>query len=234
MLPYYEIIFVWNCIPFHPHETGNILKKKEYFPVLVLRKFYPFLEKIHHILNPKRVISIGKISHNAFNYLKIPSNYVIHPSYGKSQKFKKGMLDFFQNYNLNKYDTIKYFKPTVKSIQNQDKMVIDYKGNDPVIEIARRKARILLIDQTKYTHIATSWIGTSNRAALIATLMASKHAGINVKNDYFEHVSKLTGKSCKRMPNFLSKLRKTPLVDKDLNWQDETFSGAEQLARLLF
>ncbi len=235
MRPYYETMFIWNCIPFHPRESGTVLDKRKNNPTNAeVRTYAHILREIYKILNPKITISIGRKSEYAFKYLNIPYQYVRHPSYGGTKEFKEGILRILPGNNLSQYKGTIYVKETKKTIRSQDSRHTGYNGFDSAINIAMRKSKIFLIDQSRVSYIAQSWTEATNRAALIAILMASKHAGINIKDDYFDHVTKLTGKSCKHMPNFLGKLRKTPLVDKDLNWHGETFSGSEQLAKLLF
>ncbi|MDP3181729.1 MAG: hypothetical protein Q8M54_02795 [Desulfobaccales bacterium] len=234
MLPFYDNILVWNCVPFHPHYDGMILNPIRIPSPEEVRQFSHILYKLNIILSPKKIISVGKISLNALKKLNVASNYVRHPSRRWFREFKEGILRVFADSNVKQHDGVNHFELTIKTIQKSDEDDMGYKGPDPSIGIALRNAKILLIEQEEVTHIAPSWIGATNRAALIAILMASKHAGINVKKDFFEYVSKLTGKRCSLMQKFLSMLRKTTLVDRDLNWLVETFSGANQLAKLLF
>jgi hypothetical protein len=89
MLPYFPYFFIWNCIPFHPHENGNYTvnrtpSKKE------ISCFTVITNRLIDILQPDKVIALGR---NAEYMLKEILNisciyYVRHPSYGGKREFQ--------------------------------------------------------------------------------------------------------------------------------------------------
>src|SRR4030042_1763703 len=95
MLPFYEIILVWNCVPFHPHKVDRILSPIRNPSNPEVMQFSHILHWLNTILRPKRIISVGTKAFSALTTLKIESTYVRHPSHGGYQKFKESILEAF-------------------------------------------------------------------------------------------------------------------------------------------
>jgi hypothetical protein len=238
MLPFYQSFFAWNCVPLHPHEANLILSIRN--PKRDEVKYYSqFLQKIIDILKPKTILAIGKKAELSLEFIKIHNSYIPHPS-RLFNEFKTKIMNIFkpndildQDKHIDKLPQInrilQFDNIPIKKIDINEKEILN---SIEYIEPALGKAKFWLQDQAEADHIIAIW--KENRAALIALLMASKHAGRNIKNDYYVEVGKLTGKSCKPMPHFIGKLRKTPFVDGDLNWLGTIFYGADKLAELLF
>jgi hypothetical protein len=76
----------------------------------------------------------------------------------------------------------------------------------------------------------------TNRAALIAVLQSAMVANKpNIDDVYTSYVAKLTKKNCKKMPNFIGKLRKSGLVSfgpNKLQWEAKLTAPKEQLKEL--
>jgi hypothetical protein len=93
MLPFHENIFVWNCVPFHPHKIGRILNPIRNPSTNEVKQFSDILVKLRDILGPKKILSVGKTSFNALEKLHIESRYIRHPSRGGFKKFKEEILN---------------------------------------------------------------------------------------------------------------------------------------------
>ena len=95
MKPYHPKFFVWDCVPFHPHDLDNILSVRT--PTAEERRScYGLLRKITEIIKPKDILAIGRKAEKAFNQIDIESFYVRHPSYGGANKFESGVEEFFK------------------------------------------------------------------------------------------------------------------------------------------
>ena len=90
MLPYYPRFIVWNCVPFHPYDSGNILSVRTPTASEVLQ-YSHMLSEIILLLKPEKIIAVGRKAQFSLNHLGIPNDYVRHPSQGGALKFKNGI-----------------------------------------------------------------------------------------------------------------------------------------------
>jgi hypothetical protein len=95
MLPYHQRFFVWNCIPFHPHEHDNILsvrnpKRRE------VREYSQLLSEMLSLIKPEIIVSVGRKAQDALDFIGVSSVYVRHPSRGGKNKFKAGIERIFK------------------------------------------------------------------------------------------------------------------------------------------
>jgi hypothetical protein len=85
-------IFLWNVFPLHPHEFGNPMSNRCHNHQE--RKIgLPLLLWLIEILQPKKVIAIGKDAYSALNNLSVKSVPIRHPSYGGQSDFYKGVAE---------------------------------------------------------------------------------------------------------------------------------------------
>lgn len=87
---------VWNCIPFHPFDMQKgPLSVRNPRPKEINRYLY-LLDKLCKILQPQRIVAVGKKAEYALRGLSIKSVvYVRHPSHGGTIEFVDGIQKVF-------------------------------------------------------------------------------------------------------------------------------------------
>ena len=82
--------FVWNCVPFHPHEEDKPLSIRA--PTTAeIRKYAHILRGVVDVLQPRHVVSIGKHAARTLRELGISAQHVRHPSHGGAGEFRAGV-----------------------------------------------------------------------------------------------------------------------------------------------
>lgn len=94
MRDYYPRFFVWNCIPLHPHEKGNILSNREPTKNEIL-SYSKNLNDILDLLDCDIILSLGKCAQKSLNNLNIKNDYVRHPSMGGKSEFANQIKNYF-------------------------------------------------------------------------------------------------------------------------------------------
>jgi len=95
MSRHHSEFFAWNCVPFHPHESGDWLSnrtpsKKEIADCLKL------LSGLVSLIRPNQIVAIGRSAEHALKDIKNGSFiYVRHPSHGGANEFRAGMDKVF-------------------------------------------------------------------------------------------------------------------------------------------
>jgi uracil-DNA glycosylase len=92
--PFSQDFFVWNALPFHPYQEGNLLSnrtptKKEF------ADHGHLLAGILGILKPAQIAAIGKQAESLLLGLGHSCTYVRHPSYGGKREFEEGLKRLF-------------------------------------------------------------------------------------------------------------------------------------------
>lgn len=87
--------FVWDCVPFHPHEKGKFLSPIRNPTNNELQQYSAILAKLINIINPSGMIAVGRKAEQALSMVNIRSEYVRHPSRGGAKAFEKGMRGIF-------------------------------------------------------------------------------------------------------------------------------------------
>jgi uracil-DNA glycosylase len=86
--------FVWNCLPFHPHDGTNPMSIRA--PTKTeIRNYAHILRSVIEILKPRKVVSIGNHAAAALGDLDIDAMHVRHPSHGGVAEFKSGVMRIF-------------------------------------------------------------------------------------------------------------------------------------------
>ncbi len=94
MKPHFPKFFVWDCVPFHPHDMNNILSVRK--PTLEeILSYSGLLEEIEAILKPEAIVAVGRKAELALRIAGISSTYVRHPSRGGKREFSEGVVRFF-------------------------------------------------------------------------------------------------------------------------------------------
>lgn len=94
MSKYHPAFFVWNCIPFHPHEKNKILSNRTPKRAEII-KFSGILSSVVTSLNPEKIIAVGRKPQRALKRIGFSSSYVRHPSRGGASKFKRDIEKLF-------------------------------------------------------------------------------------------------------------------------------------------
>ena len=87
--------FLWNIVPFHPHEPNNPLSnrtptKEDHEAVKDVVKY--FLDNTTFT----QIFAVGNVAKKKLKELKYDVNYIRHPSYGGANKFKATILENFE------------------------------------------------------------------------------------------------------------------------------------------
>ena len=89
-----EPVMLWNVFPFHPHDpedhmTNRCHTKQERLDCV------PFLESLIELLNPKKIVAIGRDAAHALENLSIPVHQARHPSYGGQTTFIRQIEELY-------------------------------------------------------------------------------------------------------------------------------------------
>lgn len=90
--PYFPHFFTWNSVPFHPHDAGEPLTIRTPRRSEVAR-YEGVLTDLLDLLQPERVVAIGRKAERALCEIETDCTYVRHPSQGGAKKFEAGILD---------------------------------------------------------------------------------------------------------------------------------------------
>jgi uracil-DNA glycosylase len=85
--------FIWNSIPYHPHQLGKplSLRTPKWSEV---KNHLPLLEDLLTILKPRAIASIGRVAEKALTEIGRKSTYIRHPSHGGVKLFENGITKF--------------------------------------------------------------------------------------------------------------------------------------------
>ena len=99
MQPLFPHFFVWNSVPFHPHDADEPLSIRN--PTRgEVRVWSSLLEQVLAVLAPARVVAVGRKAERALDEIGVTSTYVRHPSQGGAKKFEAGMHTITQEMSL--------------------------------------------------------------------------------------------------------------------------------------
>lgn len=87
-------VMLWNVFPFHPHQKGNHMSnrchtRKE------RRETLPLLWDLINLLNPVRLVAIGRDAQEALVDAPVPVLPVRHPSYGGQREFLETLFAIY-------------------------------------------------------------------------------------------------------------------------------------------
>jgi len=97
--PYFPHFFTWNSVPFHPHDAGKPLtirtpRRSE------VAAYEGVLADLLGLLQPERVIAIGRKAERSLSEIDVDGTYVRHPSQGGAKKFEAGVLEIMSAHGL--------------------------------------------------------------------------------------------------------------------------------------
>lgn len=81
-----QSVFLWNVFPFHPHEAGNPFSNRPHSNC-EQRIGEDILQHLFTMLDPVRLIAIGKAAEQTVQNLGCEYELVRHPSYGGQTEF---------------------------------------------------------------------------------------------------------------------------------------------------
>lgn len=87
-------VMLWNVFPFHPHEVDDPMSNRCHTRA-EREATWPLLQALVSMLQPKRIVAIGRDAHLALDGLDIPTTAIRHPSYGGQREFIAGMFDLY-------------------------------------------------------------------------------------------------------------------------------------------
>ncbi len=93
MKSYHPKFIVWNCIPFHPHDPG-LLRTNRTPTISEINLYSGILGSFIKIINPKKIIAVGKRAERALKHLNFDYYPIRHPSHGGSRLFEEGIKSF--------------------------------------------------------------------------------------------------------------------------------------------
>ena len=77
--PYFPHFFTWNSVPYHPHRRGEVAASADVLAALL------------EILQPERLLAIGRKAEYALAKIGAEATYVRHPSQGGAKLFEAGV-----------------------------------------------------------------------------------------------------------------------------------------------
>ncbi|MBV9840655.1 MAG: uracil-DNA glycosylase [Sphingomonadaceae bacterium] len=89
-----EPVVLWNIFPLHPHEPGDPLTNRCHSRA-ERDAAWPFLLALVAMIQPRRIVAIGRDAGLALADLDIPVTTVRHPSYGGQAEFIAGVLALY-------------------------------------------------------------------------------------------------------------------------------------------
>lgn len=87
-------VMLWNVFPFHPHEADDPMSNRCHTRA-EREATWPLLQALVSMLQPKRIVAIGRDAHTALDGLDIPITAIRHPSYGGQREFIDGMFELY-------------------------------------------------------------------------------------------------------------------------------------------
>ena len=87
LAPYYPNFFVWNCVPFHPHEQGETLSIRSPTKREVI--FYSdILSELKTLVKPIHILAVGRKAELGLKQIGVRPIYLKHPSHGGAREFR--------------------------------------------------------------------------------------------------------------------------------------------------
>lgn len=88
--PHFPQFFVWNSLPFHPHDPDKPLSIRTPRRTEV-RAWQDLLTDLLDVLAPTRIVGVGRKAERALDEVDADPTYVRHPSQGGAKKFEHGI-----------------------------------------------------------------------------------------------------------------------------------------------
>jgi len=87
LAPYHPKFFVWNCVPFHPHNQEEILSIRS--PTKREVSFYSgILLELKTLVKPIHILAVGRKAEFGLKQIGVRPIYLKHPSHGGAREFR--------------------------------------------------------------------------------------------------------------------------------------------------
>lgn len=87
-------VFLWNIFPLHPHEKDDPLSNRCHTRA-EREATWALLEALICMIQPKRIVAIGRDAGLALTNVELPVHVVRHPSYGGQTEFIAGINSLY-------------------------------------------------------------------------------------------------------------------------------------------
>jgi hypothetical protein len=87
-------VVLWNVFPFHPHEPNDPLSNRCHSSA-EREVTLPLLQTLIDMIEPERIVAIGRDAALALKNIDIPLSMVRHPSYGGQNEFIAGLYALY-------------------------------------------------------------------------------------------------------------------------------------------
>lgn len=87
-------VVLWNVFPFHPHEPNDPLSNRCH-TTAEREVTLPLLQMLIDMIEPARIVAIGRDAALALKNIDIPLSTVRHPSYGGQNEFIAGLYSLY-------------------------------------------------------------------------------------------------------------------------------------------
>ncbi|MET3835214.1 uracil-DNA glycosylase [Brevundimonas sp. UYEF29] len=87
-------VVLWNVFPFHPHQADDPMSNRCHTRA-ERDETWPLLEALIEMVQPQRIVAIGRDASVALADLGVTAEPVRHPSYGGQAEFMAGMFALY-------------------------------------------------------------------------------------------------------------------------------------------
>ncbi|MBX7482030.1 uracil-DNA glycosylase [Qipengyuania qiaonensis] len=87
-------VMLWNVFPFHPHEADDPMSNRCHSRA-EREATWPLLQALVSMVQPRRIVAIGRDAHLALAELDTEVTAIRHPSYGGQREFIDGMYGLY-------------------------------------------------------------------------------------------------------------------------------------------
>ncbi|MCA6343063.1 uracil-DNA glycosylase [Phenylobacterium sp.] len=87
-------VILWNVFPFHPHDNDDPMSNRCHTR-FEREETWPLLEALIEMVQPTRIVAIGRDASLALSELGVETSAVRHPSYGGQAEFISGMYELY-------------------------------------------------------------------------------------------------------------------------------------------
>lgn len=87
-------VVLWNVFPFHPHEPENSLSNRCHTK-RERDATWPLLLSLLDMIQPRKIVAIGRDAHLALGEYEVEATAVRHPSYGGQTEFMSSIASLY-------------------------------------------------------------------------------------------------------------------------------------------
>ena len=87
-------VLLWNVFPFHPHEPNDPFSNRCH-TAAERQQTLPLLQALIQMVQPRRLVAVGRDAQLALKDIGLPVSTVRHPSYGGQSEFVSGLYALY-------------------------------------------------------------------------------------------------------------------------------------------